>query len=147
MPGLEHTTIPPSAHTWQADVETAYRLIEDEFYEVERFSGRQNFLQKAASYNLWFNVARKNSYKGHRPPGKSHTRETRTSTLSCPHYRLFTSTKCFIKTCETLLHGDTMLFPIPFETDPEIGADIQVFENTDSDRDGNPILAPGRILR
>ena len=40
-----------------------------------------------------------------------------------------------------------MLFPIPFETDPEIGADIQVFENTDSDRDGNPILAPGRILR
>ncbi|MCD6335925.1 MAG: hypothetical protein J7M27_11450 [Candidatus Latescibacteria bacterium] len=68
MPGLEHTTIPPSAHTWQADVETAYRLIEDEFYEVERFSSRQNFLQKAASYNLWFNVARKNSYKGHRTP-------------------------------------------------------------------------------
>ena len=51
-----------------ADVETAYRLIEDEFYEVERFSSRRNFLQKAASYNLWFNVARKNSYKGHRTP-------------------------------------------------------------------------------
>ncbi|MCD6334099.1 MAG: hypothetical protein J7M27_02045 [Candidatus Latescibacteria bacterium] len=68
VPGLEHTTIPPSAHTWQADVETAHRLIEDEFYEVECFSSRRNFLQKAASYNLWFNVARKNSYKGHRTP-------------------------------------------------------------------------------
>lgn len=68
VPGLEHTTIPPSAHTWQADVETAHRLIEDEFYEVEHFSSTQDFLQKAASYNLWFNVARKNSYKGHRTP-------------------------------------------------------------------------------
>ena len=68
VPGLEHPTIPPSAHTWQADVETVHRLIEDEFYEVERFSNRENFLQKAASYNLWFNVARKNSYKGHRTP-------------------------------------------------------------------------------
>jgi len=68
VPGLEHTTIPPSAHTWQADVETAHRLIEDEFYEVEHFSSTQDFLQKAASYNLWFNVARKNSSKGHRTP-------------------------------------------------------------------------------
>src|SRR3990167_1326970 len=41
--GLEHHTIPPGAHTWQSDVETAHRLIparigsggEDEFYEVE----------------------------------------------------------------------------------------------------------------
>jgi transposase len=66
--GLTHKTIPPSAHTWQADVETAHRLIEDEFYEVETFTGRYDFLAKAALYNLWFNVARKNSYKENRTP-------------------------------------------------------------------------------
>jgi len=36
--GLEHHTIPPSAHRWQADIETVHRLIEDEFYEVEEFN-------------------------------------------------------------------------------------------------------------
>ena len=66
--GLEHTTIPPGAHTWQSDVETVHRLIEDEFYEVETFQNRYDFLIKASSYNLWFNVARSNSYKGNRTP-------------------------------------------------------------------------------
>jgi transposase len=68
VPGLTHTTIPPSAHTWQADVETAHALIEHEFYEVERFNSTQAFLAKATLYNLWFNVARKNSYKAHQTP-------------------------------------------------------------------------------
>jgi hypothetical protein len=61
--GLTHTRCPPRAHTWQSDVETAHRLIEDEFYEVERFTSRADFLRKAGSYNLWFNVARRNSGK------------------------------------------------------------------------------------
>jgi transposase len=66
--GLMHHTIPPGAHTHQADVETVHRLIEDEFYEVERFSSRRDFLAKATTYQLWFNVARENSYKGHKTP-------------------------------------------------------------------------------
>ena len=66
--GLRHQTIPPGAHTWQADVETAHRLIEDEFYQVESFQGRSDFLIKAATYNLWFNVQRQNSYQGDRSP-------------------------------------------------------------------------------
>ena len=66
--GLEHTTIPPGAHTWQADVETVHRLIEDEFYEVESFTSRNDFLKKATTYSLWFNVARKNSYKESQTP-------------------------------------------------------------------------------
>jgi transposase len=75
VPGLLHTTIPPAAHTWQADVETAHRLIEDEFYEVESFSSRSHFLTKAATYNLWFNTLRKNSYKQNRSPWEIlHTR-------------------------------------------------------------------------
>ena len=68
VPGLIHQTIPPKAHTWQADVETAHALIEDEFYMVENFANCQHFLDKANSYILWFNVARKNSYKGHKTP-------------------------------------------------------------------------------
>lgn len=68
VPGFQHTTIPPGAHTWQADVETAHRIIEDEFYEVEIFRNRYDFIQKAATYNLWFNVARKNSYKENQTP-------------------------------------------------------------------------------
>ena len=66
--GLTHRIIPPGAHTWQADVETVHRLIEDEFYEVETFPDRRQFLDKATSYILWFNVARQNSYKGHKTP-------------------------------------------------------------------------------
>lgn len=78
--GLSHHTIPPRAHRWQADVETVHRLIEDEFYEVEQFSSRANFLAKAATYLLWFNVARKNSYKENQTPWEIiHAREPRIS--------------------------------------------------------------------
>jgi len=61
-------TIPPGAHTWQADVETAHRLIEDEFYEVEKFTSKTDFLKKLTTYTLWFNVDRKNSYKENQTP-------------------------------------------------------------------------------
>ncbi|MDZ7363190.1 MAG: hypothetical protein ONB46_21100 [candidate division KSB1 bacterium] len=66
--GLVHQTIPPGAHTWQADVETVHGLIEDEFCCVERFNSRLDFLARAGAYNLWFNVARQNSSKGHQTP-------------------------------------------------------------------------------
>jgi hypothetical protein len=29
--GSEHRFIPPKRHTWQSDVETIHRLVEDEF--------------------------------------------------------------------------------------------------------------------
>lgn len=66
--GLVHDTIPPGAHTYQADVETVHGIIEDEFYEIENFSSPQAFLAKATQYVIWFNVARKNSYKGYKTP-------------------------------------------------------------------------------
>jgi transposase len=66
--GRTHNLIPPGAHTWQADVETVHRLIEDEFYEVERFHSRADFLAKATAYNWWFNVARHNSGKENQTP-------------------------------------------------------------------------------
>jgi len=65
---VTHNFIPPSAHTYQSDVETAHRLCEDEFYDREDFAGRVHFLEKARSYWLYFNVARRNGYKGNRSP-------------------------------------------------------------------------------
>jgi hypothetical protein len=66
--GVTHRTIPPGAHTWQADVETVHNLVEDEFYRVERFRNREDFLKKAATYQLFFNVMRPNSSKAQKPP-------------------------------------------------------------------------------
>jgi transposase-like protein len=66
--GATHRTIPPGAHTWQSDVETVHNLIEDEFYRVERFRDREDFLKKAATYQLFFNVMRPNSSKAQKPP-------------------------------------------------------------------------------
>jgi transposase-like protein len=66
--GLTHTFIPPSAYTYNSDVETVHRLCEDEFFDRESFRDRSHFLAKAQSYWLYFNVARRNSYKGDRSP-------------------------------------------------------------------------------
>jgi hypothetical protein len=37
--------------------------MEQEFHEVERFTGRDDFLVAANHYQLWFNLARRNSAK------------------------------------------------------------------------------------
>ena len=66
--GLRHNTIPPGAHTYQADVETVHAIIEDEFFEIETFSSPKVFFDKATAYTIWFNVARKNSYKKYKTP-------------------------------------------------------------------------------
>lgn len=82
--GLRHTRRPPRAHTWQSDVETAHRIIEDEFYEVERFRSRSDFLAKAASYNLWLNVGRRNRGKEHKTPWELiHEREPEVAPAVC----------------------------------------------------------------
>jgi transposase len=66
--GLSHHTIPPGAHTYQADVETVHGIIENEFFVVEQFDSAKTFFEKATAYILWFNIARKNSYKQNRTP-------------------------------------------------------------------------------
>ena len=60
--------IPPVGKTYQSDVGTVHRLIEDEFYRTEDFYSTEDFLKKASSYQPFFNVARKNSYKGDLSP-------------------------------------------------------------------------------
>lgn len=66
--GATHRRIPPKAYTYQSDVETVHRLIEDEFFHIESFSSMKDFIHKVSSYLLFFNVARKNSYKHDKTP-------------------------------------------------------------------------------
>lgn len=68
VPGQKHRTIPPGAHRFQADVETVHNLIEFEFFEIESFAHRADFLAKANTYQLWFNLVRKNSGKENKTP-------------------------------------------------------------------------------
>ena len=66
--GQIHSTIFPGAHRFQSDVETYHNLVEMEFYEVEDFKNRSDFLNKAYSYQLFFNLMRPNSYKENKTP-------------------------------------------------------------------------------
>ena len=63
-----HCQIPPGAHTFQADVETVHDRIEDEFYCLETFKSRSDFLAKATSYQHYFNLVRKNYSKQGKTP-------------------------------------------------------------------------------
>jgi hypothetical protein len=60
--------IPPAAHTYQSDVETVHRLEEDEFFDLENFSSRGEFLAKTHTYQLYFNLVRRNSHKENQSP-------------------------------------------------------------------------------
>ncbi len=66
--GQTHVTIFPGAHRFQADVETVHNLIEMEFYEIEHFKDRADFLNKVYTYQLFFNLMRPNSYKENKTP-------------------------------------------------------------------------------
>ena len=68
LPGQWHNTIFPGAHRMQSDVETIHNLMETEFYEIEQFSNRIDFMNKATTYQLSFNLHRPNSYKEHKTP-------------------------------------------------------------------------------
>jgi RNA recognition motif-containing protein len=65
---LIHGTIPPGAHRFQSDVETVHNLIETEFYEIEKFKDRRDFMEKTYTYQLFFNLERPNTYKENKSP-------------------------------------------------------------------------------
>ena len=65
---LIHGTIPPGAHRFQSDVETVHNLIETEFYEIENFTDRTDFMEKVHTYQMFFNLERPNTYKENKSP-------------------------------------------------------------------------------
>ena len=52
----------------QADVETIHGLMEPEFYEIEAFIDRMDFMARVSTYQLFFNLERPNTYKEHKTP-------------------------------------------------------------------------------
>jgi hypothetical protein len=65
--GTTHKTIPPGAHRFQSDVESVHSIMENEFY-IEKFNSKNDFLQKAQDYLIFFNYVRKNSGKESKCP-------------------------------------------------------------------------------
>ncbi|MCM8756475.1 MAG: hypothetical protein NC817_00350 [Candidatus Omnitrophica bacterium] len=49
-------------------METVHNLIELEFYEIDNFTDRKDFMQKAYTYKLFFNLMRPNTYKKNKSP-------------------------------------------------------------------------------
>jgi hypothetical protein len=66
--GSGHHYIPPKAHTWQSDVETVHRLVEDEFFDREQFGSRAEFWAKVTTYWRYFNIVRPNCGKNWQSP-------------------------------------------------------------------------------
>ncbi len=55
-----HRTIPVRVPRFNGAVENFHDRIEDEFYDIEGFSDEKEFLGKAYTYSLWFNLERPN---------------------------------------------------------------------------------------
>ena len=66
--GAEHRYIPPGHCNANADVESIHATIEDEFYNFTHFVSREDFLKKAESYRLFYNLQRPNFSKGVKTP-------------------------------------------------------------------------------
>jgi len=77
--GQKHRTIPVGQHRFQADVETVHSLMESEFYMLEQFDSRRELIEKANAYQLFFNLARKNSGKEYKTPWQLIIQKNRTA--------------------------------------------------------------------
>ncbi len=63
-----HRFNPPAYPNANADVESVHAAIEGEFYDAQMFTSRPDFFAKAATYQLWYNVARKNRSRQNKNP-------------------------------------------------------------------------------
>ena len=66
--GANHRYIPPGHCNANADVESIHATIEEEFYNLTKFSSRSDFLKRAESYRLFYNLQRPNFSKGAKTP-------------------------------------------------------------------------------
>ncbi len=65
---VSHVRIPPSSPTWNSDVETFHRMVEDEFYDLEDYVNQEEFCAKAYAYQIYANYKRKNRNRGWKTP-------------------------------------------------------------------------------
>jgi transposase len=68
LANIRHERIPPARSTWNSDVETFHRTVEDELYSVEPLRTRAELLGKAYTYQLFYNHFRKNRWRDFQSP-------------------------------------------------------------------------------
>lgn len=56
----KHQTIPVGKKEYNGSVENFHQRIEDEFYDIERFNSLRDFLSKAWTFTLYWNLEREN---------------------------------------------------------------------------------------
>lgn len=66
--GMQLSRIPPAAPTFNSDVETFHRLVEDEFYSLEQYENLEDMKKKSFTYMIDFNYVRKNRNKDNQTP-------------------------------------------------------------------------------
>jgi hypothetical protein len=66
--GVRHERIPPARSTWNSDVESFHRTVEDELYSVEPLRTPSELLGKAYTYQLFYNHFRKNRWRDNQSP-------------------------------------------------------------------------------
>ena len=66
--GAKHKPIPPKAWSYNSDVETVHRTMEDEFYGLENFDNIRDFHRYVASSQAWYNLVRGNMNKDDMSP-------------------------------------------------------------------------------
>lgn len=68
--GANHVYIRPGHCNANADVESSHQLIEQEFFDLTKFSSREDFFKKIESYRLYFNFSRPIFYKNAKTPNE-----------------------------------------------------------------------------
>lgn len=66
--GAKHQYIPPGCSNANADVESIHSTIEQEFFDLENFTSREDFFRKAQVYQYFYNVVRPNFSKQGKTP-------------------------------------------------------------------------------
>jgi transposase InsO family protein len=66
--GAQHVYIPPGMSNANGDIESFHDTIEEEFFDLTEFDSREEFMQKAESYRLFYNLRRPNYSKGAKTP-------------------------------------------------------------------------------
>ena len=64
----EHRFNPPACPNANADVESVHHTIETELFDAQVFASKADFFARTATYQLWYNAARKNSSRGYKSP-------------------------------------------------------------------------------
>ena len=64
----QHRFNPPACPNANADVESVHSTIEAELFDAQVFSSKADFFAKTATYQLWYNAARKNSSRAYKSP-------------------------------------------------------------------------------